>query len=90
MLMKLCNHPRLVANEDPRDKMSSSKGRRASAKQQSYAEEEKSSAAPGADGVGRFMPLDVGCGQTRSSTLLTRWTKEALLYYLQIHRNWYS
>ena len=82
MLMKLCNHPRLVAEEDPRDKMSSSKGRRASAKQQSYAEDEKTSAAPGADGVGRFMPLDVGGGGRGMNTpVRPEWSGKMFVLY---------
>eukprot|EP00557_Chaetoceros_sp_GSL56_P007354 CAMPEP_0176492250 /NCGR_PEP_ID=MMETSP0200_2-20121128/8886_1 /TAXON_ID=947934 /ORGANISM="Chaetoceros sp., Strain GSL56" /LENGTH=1191 /DNA_ID=CAMNT_0017889775 /DNA_START=1545 /DNA_END=5117 /DNA_ORIENTATION=+ len=62
MLMKLCNHPRLVAEEDPRENPSNGNMRRAASRQQSYNEDEKSSAAPGADGVSKFLPLDQGGG----------------------------
>lgn len=53
MLMKLCNHPKLITNED---NTSSGFGRRGNKKVR-YAEEEKSSAAPGADGISKFMPV---------------------------------
>jgi len=61
MLMKLCNHPRLVAEEDTTSKKITS-GRRAASKNMSYAEDEKSSSAPGADGVTRYLPADAGGG----------------------------
>lgn len=64
MLMKLCNHPSLIADEDSKN-TSGGGGRRAKAKKISYAEEEKSSAAPGADGVSKFLPFD-GAGGGRS------------------------
>jgi hypothetical protein len=82
MLMKLCNHPRLVADEDPRDKLSKSKGRRAASKQTSYAEEEKSTSAPGADGVGRFMPLDsCGGGRGMNTPVRPEWSGKMFVLY---------
>ena len=55
--MKLCNHPRLVANEDASAKQT---GRNAGKARKSYAEETKSSAAPGAEGVDQFLPYVEG------------------------------
>ena len=55
MLMKLCNHPSLVADEDRNNCSSKNTGRRGN-KKISYAEEEKSSAAPGANGVSKYLP----------------------------------
>lgn len=52
MLMKLCNHPKLVVDED----RSSNFGGRRGKKRISYSEQEKSSAAPGAEGISKFMP----------------------------------
>jgi DNA repair and recombination RAD54-like protein len=61
MLMKLCNHPRLIGEEDPKQKKMG-KGRRAT-KNISYGEDEKnSSAAPGAAGVAKYLPADAGGG----------------------------
>ena len=68
MLMKFCNHPRLVAEEDAHGNgngnIRSGGGRRAAAAgRKSYAEqEEKSSVAPSADGVARYLPMDAGEG----------------------------
>ena len=53
MLMKLCNHPSLIAAEDPN---AGGSGRNVGRVRVSYAEETKSSAAPGADGVNQFLP----------------------------------
>jgi len=58
MLMKLCNHPRLVANED--DSAKAGTGRNAGKARKSYAEDSKSSAAPGAAGVNQFLPYVSG------------------------------
>ena len=55
MLMKLCNHPSLVVEDESTDKFNRTSGR--ATKKISYAEEEKqTSAAPGADGIARYMP----------------------------------
>jgi len=61
MLMKLSNHPRLVADEDHKSNAVGG-GRRAAAKKVSYNEEEKSSAAPGADGVSKYLPYEPNAG----------------------------
>lgn len=59
-LMKLCNHPKLIADDDS---SSNGSGRRAaSSKKISYNEEESGSAAPGAQGVSKFLPDDGGGG----------------------------
>lgn len=82
MLMKLCNHPRLVAEEDPRENLSSGNLRRAASRQQSYNEEEKSSAAPGADGVSKFLPMDE-CGGGRGMNVPVRpeWSGKMFVLY---------
>ena len=83
MLMKLCNHPSLLAEEDPRGSMGMmGKGRRAASKK-SYAEEEKSSAAPGADGVAKFLPLDAGGGGGRGMNTPVRpeWSGKMFVLY---------
>jgi len=56
MLMKLCNHPSLVVEDSSSNKLDRRGGR--AKKQICYAEEEKSSAAPGADGIAKFMPYE--------------------------------
>jgi DNA repair and recombination protein RAD54 and RAD54-like protein len=65
LLMKLCNHPSLVCDDDP--KTSSNKlgnVKRASTKEVKYNEDEKeSTAAPGADGISRFLPYAGGGGR---------------------------
>ena len=66
MLMKLCNHPRLVVDEQCGTNLSrSGSGRRNSGKKRvSYKDDqEKSTAAPGADGVSKFLPIDEGGGR---------------------------
>jgi DNA repair and recombination RAD54-like protein len=59
MLMKLCNHPRLIAEETSEKKV----GRRAASKTTKYTDgDEPSSAAPGADGIAKFLPFEAGGG----------------------------
>ena len=81
MLMKLCNHPRLIAEEDPRVKKVGT-GRRA-AKNVCYAEDEKISAAPGADGVGKYLPEDGGGGGGRGMNTPVRpeWSGKMFVLY---------
>lgn len=63
MLMKLCNHPSLVADDDDAYGNQPQKGRRKAAKQIKYNEDEPtSSAAPGADGIAKFLPMSGGGG----------------------------
>lgn len=64
MLMKLCNHPSLVA-EDDQSYGPQKTGRRAAARNIKYNEEETSSAAPGADGIAKFLPFSAGGGGGR-------------------------
>lgn len=74
MLMKLCNHPSLIADEDSKN-TGGGGGRRAKAKKISYAEEEKSSAAPGADGVSKFLPDDgAGGGRSMNAPVHPEWS----------------
>ena len=64
LLFQLCNHPSLVVEDDSSSSLERSCGRRAAAKKISYAEEEKNNAAPGADGIAKFMPYEaVGGGR---------------------------
>jgi len=83
MLMKLCNHPRLIAEEEAQGSKSNVKGngRRAAAKK-SYAEEEKSSAAPGAAGVQKFMPMDAGGGaRGMNAPVRPEWSGKMFVLY---------
>ena len=56
-VLQLCNHPSLVVEDDSANNQGCRTGGRAK-KKISYAEEEKSSAAPGADGIAKFMPYE--------------------------------
>ena len=56
-ILQLCNHPSLVVEDDSANNLDRRTGGRAK-KKISYAEEEKSSAAPGADGIAKFMPYE--------------------------------
>lgn len=71
MLMKLCNHPSLVAEEDQSFGAKANqkgRGRAASKKVVKYTDDEDTNfAAPGADGVAKFLPM-VGGGGGRGST----------------------
>ena len=61
MLMKLCNHPSLIAEYDETHGKSQQQGRRrAASKKVKYTDEENKSAAPGADGISKFMPFSSG------------------------------
>ena len=82
MLMKLCNHPTLIAEEDPRSGPKKG-GRRAASKKISYADEEKSSAAPGADGVSKFLPMGGGGGGGRGShsPVFPEWSGKMFVLY---------
>ena len=62
MLMKLCNHPKLIADDGSSGGGSS---RRSASKRISYNEDENGSAAPGAEGVSKFLPLDADDGGGR-------------------------
>ena len=77
MLMKLVNHPRLVADEDSHS--SSGGGRRVSSKKINYNEEEKNSAAPGADGVSKYLPMEAGGG--RNMPVRPEWSGKMFVLY---------
>ena len=71
MLMKLCNHPTLVADEDPTTGRNNKLAvlpppprRAAASKQIKYTDEDtkESTAAPGADGIAKFLPYVPGEG----------------------------
>lgn len=65
MLMKLCNHPSLIANEDPTYGNQPLSKRGAAKQVKSYNEDDTdapSSAAPGADGVAKFLPFAPSSG----------------------------
>ena len=82
MLMKLCNHPSLVADED-RNNCAKLSGRRGN-KKISYAEEEKSSAAPGASGVSKYLPNVGGGGGGRggnNAPVRPEWSGKMFVLY---------
>jgi DNA repair and recombination RAD54-like protein len=79
MLMKLSNHPSLVAEEDAPQQ----KGRRAATKQVKYTEDdEPTSAAPGADGIGKFLPFSSGGGgRGNNSPMHPEWSGKMFVLY---------
>eukprot|EP00980_Cylindrotheca_fusiformis_P025859 scaffold14741_cov135-Cylindrotheca_fusiformis.AAC.9 len=79
MLMKLSNHPSLVA-EDDATYGNQQTGRRAAAKQVKYIEDdEPSSAAPGADGIAKFLPFSSGGG--RGGPVHPEWSGKMFVLY---------
>lgn len=63
MLMKLCNHPSLLADDDQTYGNKVQMGRRAGAKQVKYTDDDETNfAAPGADGIAKFLPFSGGGG----------------------------
>eukprot|EP00934_Nitzschia_sp_Nitz4_P000638 Nitzschia sp. Nitz4//scaffold52_size167869//21055//24830//NITZ4_002260-RA/size167869-snap-gene-0.208-mRNA-1//1//CDS//3329553987//638//frame0 len=81
MLMKLCNHPSLIADEDPSSGESKG-GRRAASKQVKYTDEntEPNHAAPGADGVSKFLPF-VGGGRGSNLPVHPEWSGKMFVLY---------
>ena len=68
MLMKLTNHPSLVATENTKSMANKSGRRSAAQKNVKYCDDEPSTAAPGADGIAKFLPYDTsGGGHGRGS-----------------------
>ena len=66
-LLQLCNHPSLVVNEDSSSNLGKSSRGGRNKKKISYAEdEEKNTAAPGADGIAKFMPYEAMSGGRNS------------------------
>lgn len=82
MLMKLCNHPSLIAEEDDEGPGQKAGGRRAASKKIKYNEDEKeTTAAPGAAGVSKFLP-DVGGGGRRSNApVFPEWSGKMFVLY---------
>lgn len=79
MLMKLSNHPSLVAEDGPAAGVGGG-GRRAAARRVSYAEEDRATAAPGADGMGRFLPIAPGSGG-RNAPVHPEWSGKMFVLY---------
>jgi DNA repair and recombination protein RAD54 and RAD54-like protein len=82
LLMKLSNHPSLVCDDDPmanNSKLANSK--RSSSKQVKYNEdpEKESTAAPGADGISRFLPYARGGG--RDAPVHPEWSGKMFVLY---------
>jgi DNA repair and recombination protein RAD54 and RAD54-like protein len=82
LLMKLSNHPSLVCDDDPmasNSKLGNSK--RSSSKQVKYNEdpEKESTAAPGADGISRFLPYAGGGG--REAPVHPEWSGKMFVLY---------
>lgn len=83
MLMKLCNHPSLLADEDASRPAQQGK-RRAAAKQIKYTDGEESNfQAPGADGVAKFLPQACGGGGGRGNTapVFPQWSGKMFVLY---------
>ena len=81
MLMKLCNHPSLVVDDDPVYGGKQKSGRRAAAKQVKYNDDEPTSAAPGADGIAKFMPAAAGGGGRGSGPVHPEWSGKMFVLY---------
>jgi len=84
MLMKLCNHPSLIASEDPTFGTKASQGgskRNAAKSVKSYADnpDGPSTAAPGADGVAKFLPYAPSSG--RNAPVFPEWSGKMLVLY---------
>jgi DNA repair and recombination protein RAD54 and RAD54-like protein len=79
MLMKLCNHPSLIVEGDDRPTAAAG-GRRAAAKRVKYNDnDEKTSAAPGADGISKFLPLVGGGG--RNAPVHPEWSGKMFVLF---------
>lgn len=82
MLMKLCNHPRLVADDDQRYSAGGGNVKRAAVKKGSYNEDEKVSAsAPGADGVSKYLPYEPDCGGRHGRPVRPEWSGKMFILY---------
>ena len=80
MLMKLCNHPSLIVGED-RTGPAASNSRRQN-KTVKYNEDDKeSTAAPGADGVSKYMPYIDGGGRSGRSPVHPEWSGKMFVLY---------
>ncbi len=85
MLMKLCNHPSLVAEEDQAYGQKAQGGRRrAATKQVSYkdGDDETNFAAPGADGISKFLPFtSAGGGRGNTGPVHPEWSGKMFVLY---------
>jgi len=86
MLMKLCNHPSLVADDDQTYGNKAQKGRRAAAaKTIKYTDGELTNfAAPGADGIAKFLPYANGGGGGRGGNkgpVYPEWSGKMFVLY---------
>lgn len=80
MLMKLCNHPRLVVEEE--GGASDKPGRRAATKTTKYTDgEDTAAAAPGADGISKFLPYEAGCGRGTNAPVRPEWSGKMFVLY---------
>jgi DNA repair and recombination RAD54-like protein len=84
MLMKLCNHPSLVVEDDKPAKANSNK--RGAAQNKSYADDEKeTTSAPGADGIAKFLPYAPGGGRRGDfAPVHPEWSGKMLTLFLLI------
>jgi len=82
MLMKLCNHPSLIAEEDKTYGPKAGNNKRSAAKKvASYADDEKeTAAAPGADGVSKFLPFAPG-GRGATAPVFPEWSGKMFVLY---------
>lgn len=79
--MQLCNHPSLIVEDDPGNNLARMGGR--AKKKVSYVpEDEKTSAAPGADGISKFMPYEAMGGGPNAPVLPELSGKMYVLYRL--------
>jgi DNA repair and recombination protein RAD54 and RAD54-like protein len=83
MLMKLANHPTLVAEEDKSYGSGGNNNKRAAAsRNQSYREDPAPSAAPGADGVTKFLPyLEAGGRRGDMAPVHPEWSGKMFVLY---------
>jgi DNA repair and recombination RAD54-like protein len=81
MLMKLCNHPSLIAEDDDQSSAKAD-GRRAASKSVKYNDGEKeTSAAPGAAGVSKFLPFVDGGGRRMTAPVHPEWSGKMFVLY---------
>jgi DNA repair and recombination RAD54-like protein len=82
MLMKLCNHPSLVAEDDQKQGANQKGKRRAAAKQVKYTDgDENNYAAPGADGISKFLPFSDGGGRGNNGPVHPEWSGKMYVLY---------
>lgn len=80
LLMKLSNHPSLVVEDDNTCGSKFGNNKRSTAKQVKYNEDEKeSTAAPGADGIAKFLPYAGGGG--RNAPVHPEWSGKMYVLY---------